>query len=159
MIVDGLDLHGHPIRYSYMDLRGGVEVLAMDENGQVALIGQWRHPLGAYSWEFPAGGLEEGEEILACAKRELLEEAGVEAKEWIYLGSMYPNASHSNSESHAYLARNLTIKDANPDLDEDLTLMWKPWEEVLQACLDGTIKEGLALFAAFKAQAHLQNEE
>jgi 8-oxo-dGTP pyrophosphatase MutT (NUDIX family) len=158
LIVDELELNGSKVNYSYMDNRGGVEILAMDEEGQVALIGQWRHPLQAYSWEFPAGGLEDGEDVLACAKRELLEEAGVEAEEWIYLGSMYPISSHANAESHAYLARKLKKGESQPDPDEDLTLIWHQWDEVLQACLDGDIKEGLSIFTVFKAQAHLQSE-
>lgn len=158
LIVDELELNGTPISYSYMDNRGGVEVLAIDDRGYVAMIGQWRHPLKEYSWEFPAGGLEEGEDVLSCAKRELLEEAGVEAEEWIYLGSMYPISSHANTESHAYLARKLTIKEANPDEDEALELIWLPWKEVLQAAHDGEIKEGLSIFAIFKALVHLQNE-
>jgi ADP-ribose pyrophosphatase len=159
MFLDELELNGKSVKYSYLDKAGGTCIIAMNKEGKVALVGQWRYPLDQYSWEFPAGGMEEGESVLDTAKRELLEEAGVEAQEWINLGSMFPNASNCKMESHAYLARDLKIGDAKPDPDEDLQLLWLPWPEVIKAAQQGEIKEALSIFAIFKAQGHLRNEE
>jgi len=158
-MVDQLDLRGQDIEYAYLKKEGGVCIVALNDANEVIMVGQWRYPLNKYSWEFPAGGQEPGEDIFETAKRELMEEAGVQAETWVHLGSMNPNSSNCSMESHAYLAKNLTIGEASPDEDETLELMWLPWEDAVQAAIDGEITEALAIFAIFKAQAHLQSLE
>lgn len=158
-IVDELSMGKLDIEYSYIESKGGVCIIAMDENGQVPMVGQWRYPLEATSWEFPAGGCEENEIVLETAKRELLEEAGVEAEEWIYLGYVHPNASHCRMKSHAYLARGLKIGEPKPDPNEDLDIQWAHWDEIVQAAHKGQITEALSIFAIFRAQEYLRNEE
>lgn len=157
-IVDEVEINGHPLEYAFLEKKGGVTIVAMDEQGRVPMVGQWRYPLKAYSWEFPAGGMEEGESILETAQRELKEEAGVQAEEWILMGSMNPNSSNCSMESHVYLARKLTVGTSNPEPDEALELQWIPWDTCVQAALSGEIMEALSLFAVLKVQAYLQSE-
>lgn len=158
-VVDHLDLRGNDIEYSYLKKKGGVCIVALNNQNEAVMVGQWRYPLNKYSWEFPAGGQESGEEIYDTAVRELKEEAGIVADEWTHLGSMNPNASNCTMESHAYLAKGLHIGEATPEEDETLELMWLPWEDVVQGALDGEITEALSIFAIFKAQAYLQSLE
>ena len=71
----------------------------------------------------PAGGLEPGEEPLACAKRELREEVGLEAAQWTHLGSFFSSPGFANEKLHAFAARGLTPVKGTPDDDEDLSVV------------------------------------
>ena len=72
--------------------------------------------------ELPAGGLESGEEPLEAAKRELAEETGLAAAEWTALGSFYSSPGFANERLFAFLARDLSPVESEPDFDEDLTV-------------------------------------
>ena len=80
----------------------------------VYLVRQYRHPIGRYLLELPAGGLEPGEEPLAAAKRELREEVGLEAREWTSLGSFFSSPGFANERLHAFLARGLVRVPSRP---------------------------------------------
>ena len=87
---------------------GAVAILPIFDDRQILLVRQYRHPIDAPLWEIPAGKLEPGEDALACAERELLEETGFRAAslEPLFAG---PTSSGMTSEiTHLYLARNLT---------------------------------------------------
>src|SRR5690606_29093338 len=71
-------------------------------SGEMLLVRQYRHPLGKMLLEFPAGTLNQGEDPLACAKREVREEVGYEASEWMDLGTLYPAPGFCNEVQYAY---------------------------------------------------------
>jgi ADP-ribose pyrophosphatase len=102
---------------------GAVVVAALDSDGHVYLVKQYRHPVRRYLLELPAGGLEPGEEPLAAAKRELREEVGLEAREWTALGSFFSSPGFANERLHAFLARGLLRVPADPDDDEDISVV------------------------------------
>ena len=81
---------------------------------------QYRHAIRRYLLEFPAGGLEPGEEPLAAAQRELREEAGLEAARWTSLGHFFSSPGFANEILHVFLAEDLRPAYADPDEDEDL---------------------------------------
>ncbi len=87
---------------------GAVAVLVLAEDNQVLLVRQFRAPAGRDLWEIPAGTMEPGEKPLATAKRELLEETGISASDWSYLGSLYPTPGYSDERIHFYLAQGVS---------------------------------------------------
>lgn len=102
---------------------GAVVIVALDEKGEVALVRQYRHAVKRYLLELPAGGLEPGEEPLATAQRELREEVGVEAARWTSLGHFFSSPGFANEILHVFLAEDLRPGYADPDEDEDLTVI------------------------------------
>ncbi len=99
---------------------GAVVIIALGADGEVYLVRQWRHAISQVLLEFPAGGLEPGEEPLSTAKRELREEAGLEAARWTSLGHFFSSPGFANEILHIFLAEDLSVVDTDPDDDEDL---------------------------------------
>jgi len=83
---------------------GAVAIVLRNDTGELLLVRQFRAPAQSDMWEIPAGTAEPGEKPLATAKRELLEETGVSAAFWTYLGTVYPTPGYSNERIHLYLA-------------------------------------------------------
>lgn len=122
-------------------------VLALDELDRVLLVGQHRYALDTYSWEIPEGGVPAGETALDGARRELLEETGVEATGWRELARVHLSNSVSDELAVLFVATGLTEGVANPDGTEDLELRWLPFEEVLAMTLDGRITDAMTVIA------------
>lgn len=157
--VDKVEINGHEKDYLYTQSHDSVGIIAMNEKGEIALVGQWRYPIESYSWEVPAGFLNEGEDFLNAAKRELEEEAGVTAEEWISLGTTARSASDSTQKSQMFLAKDLTVTAQNFDDDEILELKWLQFEEALEMVMSNELYESLTVMCLLKAQVHLQNQE
>jgi 8-oxo-dGTP pyrophosphatase MutT (NUDIX family) len=122
-------------------------VLALDADDRVLLVGQHRYALDAYSWEIPEGGVPDGETALDGARRELLEETGMEAAEWRELARVHLSNSVSDELAVLFLATGLTPGVARPDGTEDLVLRWIPFAEVLEMTLDGRISDAMTVIA------------
>ena len=142
--------NGKSAQREFVEHRGGVAVLAITEDGFVPLVRQFRYPLGAHLWEIPAGKLEIGEDPGGAIRRELREEAGLEAKEITPLGSFYPSVGYTNEIIRLYLAKGLTYVGAEPDDDEFLEIKYMPIEELKHKCLSGEITDGKTLIAVLK---------
>jgi ADP-ribose pyrophosphatase len=133
---------------------GAVAMVALDEDGGVFLVRQYRHAPGKDLVEIPAGKLAEGEEPLQCARRELMEEIGYGAVEWTKLASFYTSPGFSDEMLHLYLARDLIPGKAEPDEDEFLEIMHVPLDEAMSMVSRGEIEDsktiaGLSLAALF----------
>jgi len=122
-------------------------VLALDADDRVLLVGQHRYALDAYSWEIPEGGVPDGESAIDGARRELLEETGVEAAEWRELARVHLSNSVSDELAVLFLATGLTPGVAQPDGTEDLVLRWTPFADVLEMTLDGRISDAMTVIA------------
>lgn len=110
--------------YTYMEFNEpGVRIVATDQQGRVLLVRQYRHPLGRYTWEVPAGGTETGEPCLYAAKRELHEETGLVASSWQAIGVAASLPNVTNFEAQVYLATDLTPGPArsNDDVNHETT--------------------------------------
>jgi 8-oxo-dGTP pyrophosphatase MutT (NUDIX family) len=142
-----LDLVRHP---------GAAAVVAVDGSNRVCFVRQYRHGIEDFLWEIPAGKLDKGEAPLACAMRELAEETGVTARSWTPLGLYVPAAGIFTEVIHLYLARELEVGVATPDVDEELGLEWLPLGEALGRVLRGEWNDGKTAMALVRAQYHLQ---
>ncbi len=127
----------------YANLAAGVVVL--DERDRVLLVGQHRYTLDEWSWEIPEGGVPPGEAPLDGMIRELREETGVAAAEWLELARVHLSNSVSDEAGILYLATGLTQGDAEPDPTEQLEVRWMPFDEALEMTLDGRITDALSV--------------
>ena len=137
----------------YVEHRGGVAVLAVDEKGYVPVVRQYRYPLRRHLWEIPAGKLEVGEDPDAAIHRELREEAGLVAGNMRPLGMFYPTCGYSNEIIRLYLATDLSYVGAKPDEDEFLEIKYFSVDELYEKCLSGEIDDGKTLVAVLKYKA------
>ena len=101
--------------------------------------------------EIPAGKLDIGEDPIDCAKRELIEETGYDAKEFVYLGAFYPSVAMLNEVIHLFLAKNMTFRETNLDEDEFLHVEQRPLSEVVEQVMRGEIPDGKTQTAILKA--------
>lgn len=131
--------------------RLAVGALPIDANGDVHLVGQWRFPLGRYSWEIPEGGAEPGEPPLACAKRELEEETGLRANAWLQILEMDLSNSLTDEQGVVYLATDLAPGEAQPEATEVLRHRRAPFLEVLARVTDGRIRDSLTVAGVLRA--------
>jgi ADP-ribose pyrophosphatase len=136
-------------------------VIALDSDGRVVVLRQYRHPVAAHLWEIPAGLLDEpGEPPWATAQRELVEEAGIRAEQWHTLIDLYSSPGMSSETIRVFLARGLS--DADPadrptptDEERDLVVARVPLPELVRRVLAGHVHNSLAvagLLAAAEAQ-------
>lgn len=116
---------------------GAVVILPVCEDGSLLVIRQYRPIIKKYIFEFPAGTLEVNEDHLECAKRELAEEAGMQAADWNYLGILYPSPGICDEVQYLYTASNLTPHKLNADEDEIIEVYKKSIDEVKQLILSG----------------------
>jgi 8-oxo-dGTP pyrophosphatase MutT (NUDIX family) len=122
-------------------------VLALDDRDRVLFVGQHRYALDDYSWEIPEGGVPAGETAIDGARRELLEETGVEASEWRELARVHLSNSVSDELAVLFLATGLTEGVATPDVTEELELRWVPFADALEMSLDGRITDAMSVIA------------
>ncbi|MGP8229074.1 MAG: NUDIX hydrolase [Steroidobacteraceae bacterium] len=131
-------------------------VVAVDEAGRVCVVRQYRHGIGDFLWEIPAGKLDPAEAPEAGAARELNEETGVTAHRWTPLGLYIPAPGIFTEVIHLYLARELEVGAPNPDADEELELVWVPIGEAIDMVLRGEWNDGKTALALLRAQYHRQ---
>lgn len=134
---------------------GAVVVIPVLDNGNLLLERQFRYPLSRVFIELPAGKIDAGEPHLATGQRELLEETGYTAAEWIYLGLQHPCIGYSNEVIYIYLARGLSAGQHNRDIDEALQLFEASLEECMQMIRRGELTDGKTMVALFHAEKFL----
>lgn len=118
---------------------GAVAVVALTEKNEVILVRQYRYAVGRELLEIPAGKLEEGEDPLQCAQRELTEETGFKARKWQALLHFYSTPGFSNEKMYLFLAQELERGGQNPDEDEFLQVEKVPLEKALNMIWQGKI--------------------
>jgi len=126
---------------------GAVAVVALDARDRIALVRQYRHPIGQQLWELPAGLLDvPAEEAQAAAARELQEETGWSAASWWVLLDLLTSPGMTDEAIRVYLARDLREVGRAPGLDEEaeLELRWCDVDQAVQAVLAGGVRNGPA---------------
>ena len=122
-----------------------IGVVALDEERNIYLVGQYRFTLDAYSWEIPEGGSPLGVDPLDSAKRELKEETGIIARDWKKLLDIHLSNSVSDEKGYIYLATGLEFSEAEPEETEELQVQKIALEQAYQMVLDGTITDSLSV--------------
>ena len=135
---------------------GGVCVAAIDGDGRVAMVRQYRYPFRTHLWELPAGKLEPGEDPFEAAKRELSEETGLEAERWTELGALYTSPGFSTETLHLYLAEELRRGQAHPDPNEFLDVSFVPLAELLERIDAGELRDAKTVAGALRAERRLR---
>ncbi|MCV7279181.1 NUDIX hydrolase [Mycolicibacterium flavescens] len=147
---------GHTARREVVEHYGAVAVLAMDDDRNIVLVYQYRHPFGRRLWELPAGLLDlGGEPPHVTAARELEEEAGLSATDWRVLVDLNSAPGFSDESVRVYLATGLTDigRPEAADEEADMTLRWVPLEEAVRMVMSGEIVNSLAVGGILAANA------
>jgi ADP-ribose pyrophosphatase len=143
-VVTRLEVMHHP---------GAAACVPLFDNGEVAMLRQWRHAAGGWLWEVPAGKLDRPEEDpLACARRELQEEAGLVAERWVKLGSILTTPGFCDEVIHLFLARGLSDAPAHLEHDEVIEVHRLPLADVLARIPTEEVRDAKSV-AALQATA------
>jgi 8-oxo-dGTP pyrophosphatase MutT (NUDIX family) len=158
VVRDTVDLgEGGVVQREYVQHTGAVAILALDEDGRVLLIEQYRHPVGMTLWELPAGLLDvAGEDPLDAAKRELAEEADLRAERWEVLADWFNSPGGMTEALRLYLARGLTpVPEAERHEREHeevgMATRWVRLEEAREAVLAGALHNPAAVVGVLAA--------
>ena len=135
---------------------GASAVVAIDEDNRIIMEKQFRYALNNYLLEIPAGKLDAGEDSLVCAKRELEEETGIIASEWISLGTIATSPGFCNEVIHLYVAKGLSKGEIHWDEDEYVEVERYTFDELLQRIREEKIKDSKTLSALLLAMPYLK---
>lgn len=138
--------------YGIVRIKPGVTILPMDNEGNVFLVEQYRYTTESKTVEAVSGGVENNESALDAGKRELKEEAGIEAKEWIELGEFYPMTTIVESKNYLFLAKDLTFSKAIPDGTENIKLFKISLNQAIEWIMEGKITNSVTATILFKVK-------
>lgn len=132
-----------------------IGIIPIDEQGNTWIVGQYRYVIDQYTWEIPMGGCPEGTDPLATARRELIEETGIRAEHFEKLLEVHLSNAVSDELGIVYIARGLTLGEAEPEGSEELALRKLPFAELYQMVLNGTMTDALSCCGILKAKTLL----
>ncbi|MEW5941262.1 MAG: NUDIX hydrolase [Chloroflexota bacterium] len=138
------------------EFRRWANVVALTPEREVVLIRQYRHGVQKLVWEFPGGVVEDGETALAGAQRELLEESGYTASDFIQVGAFHPNPASLSNALYAFLATDARrVAAQRLDEAEQIEVHLFPLDEVVTMAKRGEIDNALQIAVLFHVLAHL----
>ena len=149
-ITVDLDMVDHP---------GASAMVPFSDKSTIVLIRQYRHAIGEFIWEIPAGTLDSDETPLECAKRELIEETGFSANMWQRMGEITPVPGYSNERIHMFLAANLVSSEQNLDKDEMLDVHKVKIDDAIEMIHTGKIQDGKTIAGLFLATHWLKEKK
>lgn len=136
---------------------GAVCIVPVTDDGQVILERQYRYVIDRVITEIPAGKLDAAnEDPLEAAQRELREETGYHAAEWISLGDFFPAPAYSDEKIRMFLARCLTPGERHLDADELINVFTLPLDEAVDAVIRGEIPDAKTQMGILKAAEYLR---
>lgn len=154
-VDDAVGPDGKPGKRAVAKLLPGVAVLALDDEGFAHLVRPFRYAIERESVEVVNGAIDEGEEPIDAARRELKEELGIEAGEMLDLGPLDAITSQVLSPSHLFLARRLTFGEPDPEGTEDLKPFKVEFEEAVRMVMDGEITQATSCVLILKARRRI----
>ncbi len=154
LVVESITLpNGHRFDLEIVRHVGAAAMVAITADDEVLLVRQFRHAVGGYIYEVPAGKLD-GEAPDVCARRELAEEAGVEAGSWHSLGSIVTTPGFSDEVIHLFLAHDLRPVPQRLEPNEVLTVERVPFDTAIAMCARGEIGDAKSMCALMRADLH-----
>jgi ADP-ribose pyrophosphatase len=156
--------NGREVTRDVVRHNGSVVILAIDDakskrDPMIVMERQYRHAAKEYLLEVPAGKMEEGEDALAGAKRELLEETGFKAKRWRKMLRYFASPGFLGEFMQVFIAEGLTLGDAQPEYDEQLEIEMMPLSKVLGMIDEGKIHDGKTLISVMLYERLRQAEK
>ena len=145
--------------YDLVEHGDSVTIVPVDAKGQVYFVSQHRVGADSLLLELPAGVLEDGEDPLESARREIREEIGMDAAEMIPLGGFYLAPGYTDEYMYVFLALKLFSSPLEPDEDEFLNLVTMSVETTLNKAFAGEIQDGKTLAALLLAMPHIKAED
>jgi len=137
--------NGHEFEMEVVQHPGGAAVVALDEQGRVCLLRQYRHVAEAWLWELPAGKIDADEPPLETAQRELAEEAGLIAAQWQSLGMIFTSPGVFKEQIHLYLARELSHVASAHETEEVIEIRWFDFKQAFDWAKNGQISDAKTL--------------
>jgi len=152
--LDTVELpNGHRLPLEIVRHPGGAAVVAIDAQDRVCLLRQYRHAAGGFIYELPAGKLEPDEPPDLTARRELAEEAALEAAHWTPLGAYFSSPGVFTEVIHLYLATGLSPTQAAPEAGEVFELEWWPLQQAVERAHSGELSDGKTIIGILRAAA------
>lgn len=147
-----LNPRGRPGIYGVVEYKNrAVGVIPLDEEDHTWLVGQYRYTHDIYEWEIPEGGCPESESLVDCARRELLEEAGIIARDYeMILEGLQLSNSVSDEKAFIFLARGLSFVEAEPEDTEQIIARRVPVAEAIRMAADGEIRDAMSVAGLLK---------
>lgn len=146
---------GQPGIFGVMTAGDGAFILPVDDDQYVYLVKDFQYGVGSYEISTVAGGIH-GEDTEPAARRELLEETGIAASEFVSLGFVYPYTSIGDSMQHLFLARGLSFGEPHREGTElAMEVIRVPYVQALQWALDGTITIAASIILIVKARSYV----
>jgi 8-oxo-dGTP pyrophosphatase MutT (NUDIX family) len=143
----------------FIEHPGATAIIPFIDDTRVVLLKQYRHALKRYIWEIPAGTLDPQEEVISCAKRELIEETGYSADRWHRLGEITPLPGYSDERIHVFLATELQPAEQHLDEDEVIQVQEVEFLKALEMIANGEIKDAKSIAGLFLASAWLKGNK
>jgi len=148
--------HGKPGVYGVVSFPPGISVLPIDKSGDVHLVEEFRYAIQRNSIECCSGAMDGRETPLDCAKRELEEELGIAAKDWVSLGSVVPLTGNIETPAYLFLARKLMFTKAHPEGSEVITPVKMPLDKAVKMVMESKIVHAPSCVLIMKAKTYLE---
>ncbi len=136
-----------------------IGIIPLDNDYNTWIVGQYRFPLQAYSWEIIEGGGKIGVDPIDSAKRELAEEAGIVAQEYILIQKMHLSNSVSDEFGLIYVAKGLSFQEASPEIEEDLEVKKIPFQQLYEMVMNGEMTDSLTVAGVLKLKILIEKGE
>jgi ADP-ribose pyrophosphatase len=149
---------GHETELEIVYHPGGATIVALNDQLQVCVLRQYRHAAGGWLWELPAGKLEPDEAPLATAQRELIEEAGFSARNWMSLGRYVSSPGVFTEVVHLFLATDLQKAKIQHEPAESIEVHWLDFDVACRKAACGEIEDGKTVVGLLRLQALLTSE-
>jgi ADP-ribose pyrophosphatase len=141
-------LTGSEHDFYVIETRDWINIIPLTADGQVVMVKQYRHGSKEVTLEIPGGLVDPGDTPEKAAARELLEETGYQAEEWVEMGVVNPNPAIFNNRCYTFLAQNITkIDDPRPDETEDIEVVLIPLSHIPELIRKGEIDHAIVIAA------------
>lgn len=141
--------------FGVVEIKPGAVILPIDKEGNVYLIKEYHYAVENDKLEVVSGGMDENENPLEAAKRELLEETGIKANQWIELGSFDPLTTVIKSTDYLFLAKDLEFSKSNPEGTEEIELVKVSYKEALKMVKENKITHAASVVLILRAEEYL----